>query len=200
MKFAEVQPTAPLRVVVVPLNAWADGYTGKPLTEVAVGLRFLSQQDQDIARREAEREAVGFYAQLRDMPVPTDPLVAIDIQNDKLMAMAVARGTCDPNDVTLGYFKSADETVPMALTPEGIRRIYDELVILHKGWGGGRPKASDEDVSRLGTILQGDCDLDDEDRKLCAYLLEKFGEPLGVARTVEDEEDDEPILGIARSA
>lgn len=166
----------PPRVVILQPTAFADDWPLKRGTEVCVGLRFVSQDDLDRGRREAEREALGFYAELRGAPLPPDKDTAIEVWRDAMMMNAVARGTCDPNDVTRPYFEAADDTVRRALTPEGARRLWDELVILHKGSGPSRPVATDDDVARLVQLLSSGVELDDEGRKLCAYLLERFGE------------------------
>lgn len=192
MKFAPAKAqrsVLPLRVVVLPPSAFADDWPQKPSDEVAIGLRFLSQADVDAGRREAMREASGFYAELRDTPIPADPDASVDVHNDTLVMYAVARGTCDPNDVTKPYFVAAEDTVKIALTPEGARRIYDELVILTKGYSPGLPAASDADVRSLGNRLRrGAIPLDDESRKLIGYLLSKHG---GLDEAEGDDEDDD---------
>lgn len=174
---------SPPRMVVLQPSAFADDWPLKRGTEVAVGLRFVSQDDLDRGRREAEREAVGFYAEVRGFAVPPDKDTAVAVWNDALMMNAIARGTCNPNDVTRPYFEAADDTVRRALTPEGARRLWDELVILHKGSGPSRPVATDDQIVQLAEILTSGIQLDDEGRKLCAYLLERFGTEDDESRT-----------------
>jgi len=192
MKLSEVERTpAPARIVVLQPSAFADTWPKKPTVEVAIGLRLLSQAEIDVARRNAEREAVGFYEELHGRPRPADPETVGDVYNDAFCMNAVARATCDPNDMALPYWPYADDQVRQALTPEGARQIWDEIVILHKGSSGGRQVATDEEVRHLGSLLaSGGVRLDVEGRKLVAYLLEKLeGESEGAA--VEDDDDDE---------
>lgn len=182
---------SPARVVVLAPSAFADEWPQKPATEVAIGLRLISQRDIDLARRNAEREAVGFRGEIEGHEIRHDPETVVDVFNDSFMALAVARGTCDPNDISRPYWPYAEEQVSQALTPEGVRRLWDELVILHKGSGIARRAASDDDVSRLCGILaeQEPIVLDDESRKLIAYLLEKFGDE----GDLDDEEEPEVV-------
>lgn len=201
MKFAPAKPqrsVMPLRVVVLPPSAFNDDWADKPADEVAIGLRFIGQADVDAGRREAMREATGYYAELRGAPLPVDPEAAVDVHNDALVMHAAARGTCDPNDVTKPYFVAAEDTVKIALTPEGARRIYDELVILTKGHSPGLPAASDAEVRSLGNRLRrGGLSLDDESRKLIGYLLSKHG---GLDEDEEPEDGDDDVAVYATVA
>lgn len=187
MNFSKVQrDTKPPRHVVLPPSSFGDEWPNKPATEACIGLRFISQADFDAARREAEREARGFYAEFRQRDKDCDNAVLEDVYNDSFLAHIAARGTCNPNDVTQPYFPFAEDTVRQALTPEAMRRVWDEIVILHKGSAPSRPEASDEDVAQLAWALRR-AELDSEGRRLCAYLLEKIGPVVGAPE--KDEED-----------
>jgi len=191
MKLSKVERDyKPLRVVTLPPSAFADGWPGKPAVDVAIGLRLIAQVDADRGQREAEREATGFYAQLRETPLPQDPATAVQVFNESVVMHAVALGTCDPNNVTAPYFLAAQDTVKVALTPEGARRLYDELTILHQGSSPARHAATDAEAKLLGRILRAGPILDDEDRKLIAYLLEKRAEAGDVPLPDEDEDDE----------
>lgn len=181
--FSKVERSpAPPRVVVLPPSAFASDWPGNKGVEMAIGLRLLSQGDVDTARREAEREALGFYEQLAEgARTKPEPDSLIDTFNEALLANAVARATCDPNDVSRPYFPLAEDMVRRALTPEGMRRLWDELVLLHKGSGAAMPVATDDEVQLLGRALSSGAAaaaLDDEGRKLCAYLLAKIDEAI----------------------
>lgn len=190
----------PERIVVLPPSAFADDWESRPRVEVAVGLRRLSQQDLGIARREAEREAVGFYEELRDSPRKVNFEVLDELRNDALCIGAVGRAATDPNDTAIPYFLGQEDTAKAALTPEGARRLWDELVLLHVGGNVARPRASDEDCQRLGRALaQGLVKLDDEARMLAAYLIESLAVPEAVEDD-ESEDDDEGAIYVARSA
>lgn len=191
MKLSKVERDfRPIRVVAVPPSAFADSWRGKPAVDVAIGLRLISQADADRGQREAEREATGFYASLRETPLPQDPATATQVFNEAVVMHAVALGTCNPNNVTDPFFLAAQDTVKVALTPEGARRIYDELTILHQGSSPARHAATDAEARLLGRILLSRSRLDDEDRKLIAYLLEKRAAVGDVPLPDEDDEDD----------
>jgi hypothetical protein len=183
----------PPRIVVLPPTAFASEYSGRPVTDVAVGLRFVSQAEFDTARKEAEREAAGFYKQFDDLEKRPDGEALTDIYNDAFLGRIAMRSTCDPNDVAKPYFPFADDVIRHALTPEAMRLLWDELVIMHKGSVKARQAATDEDIRRLATALRRS-QLDDEGRRLCAYLLEKLGNPEEID---EDAENDGVYHAIA---
>jgi hypothetical protein len=185
-----VRSKKPPGKIILPPSAFADDWADKPAGDVAIGLRFVSQADADVGRREAEREAVGFYSEMRGTHVPTDPETVADIYNDALIMHAVARGTCNPNDVTEPYWVAADDQVKHALTPAGARRIWDELVIMTKSKGPSRRAADPDECKKLGRLLAAGVQLDDECRKLCAHLLERMPEDLV---ELPDDEDDVEI-------
>lgn len=193
----------PPRIVTLTPSAFSDDWSGKPAVNVAIGLRFVSQGDLGLARREAEREAVGFYEELRGAPRTPDLDTMVDIRNDALLIGAVARAACDPTDVTKPYFKGAEGTVRIALTPAGLRRLWDELVILLAGSTVARPSATDDDVVELARRLRTKPKLDDEARKLIAYLLEIVQEGSEESMSDDeplDEEDGPRVVYHARSA
>jgi hypothetical protein len=189
----------PPKILVLPPSAFADEWGDKRSTEVAMGLRLVSQGELETGRKEAEREATGFYAELRGTPIPADPHVATDIFNDAIVMHVVACGTCDPNDVTRPYFRAAPDTVRVALTPDGARRIYDEIMLLHKGMSPGYPQASDAEAAALGRRLAHGETLDAEDRKLCARLIEKLGVTVDERPFPDEDEDDDEGVYIART-
>lgn len=191
MKLSTIaRPKKPAKTIVLPRSAFSDNWENKPATEVAIGLRFLSQGDLDTARREAERTAQGFYQQFRERDKDCADQTLEDVFNDAFLVQVVSFATCNPNDVSHPYFPLAQDVVPMALTPEALRRIWDELVILHKGSVESRPTASDEDVKRLARALKKAPELDVETRRLCAYLLEKVGPSDDDKDSDDDEEED----------
>lgn len=166
----------PPRTIVLPPSAFATDWSKRPSTDAAIGLRLLSQRDLDVARREAEREAQGFYDEFRQRRLDVTGETVDDVFNDAFLVQVAARATCDPNDASKPYFPFAEDVVAQALTSEALRRIWDELVILHKGSIAARPSADDALVRALGATLRRRPDaLDEEGRRLCAYLAEKLG-------------------------
>lgn len=188
-----IRPKKPPKFVILSPSAFADTWDDKPTTEVAVGIRTISQHEIDVAQREADKEALGFYATLRETPLPLDPDSVIRVYNDALVMNAVAKCACDPNDVTKPYREFLDDRVRQIFTPDGAARIWDELVLLSKGSGVHRPQSDDDDVRLLARRLAGGAELDAEARKLCAYLLEKVsdGEDLEVEAPDGDEDRDD---------
>jgi hypothetical protein len=190
---------APDRIVVLSPDAFADTWLHKPRADVAVGLRRISVAQVNAAMIEATREAAGVYDAHPDGSTPILDDI-IDARNEYLLCNALAVATTDPNDITRPYFEFADATIRQALTTEGLRRLWDELTILTRGNGLALPVASDEDAKLLGrALLSGIAApaLDDEGRKLIAYLLEKVErglppETLAGPMLLEQDEPDEP--------
>lgn len=191
MKMSQApKPKIAPRIVVLTPDAFASDWAQRPAVEAAVGLRHVSQNDIASARVEANREATGFYAE-HDGRKAVDADLFAEVYNDKLMEFLVARATCKPNDMGVPYFEYADSTVARALTPAGIRRLWDEYVILDRGTSVTLPACSDAEVKALGrklSLIPPD-ELDDEVRKLCAHISERIA---GLIELPDDEpEDDE---------
>lgn len=208
---------APEGMVVLPPAAFADGWPGRPSVEVCVGLRRLSQADLDTARREAERVAVGFYDELRGQPRSIEYQTIDEVRNDELLIVAVGRAMTDPNDVSRPYFAKADpadpsrligaseDTVRYALTPEGLRLVWDEIVLMTVAGNVARRRADDAEVRVLARVLaRGDRPLSDEARMLCAFLLEDLSVDVEVELAQEgassdDEEDEDVAVHVVRA-
>jgi hypothetical protein len=76
-----------------------------------------------------------------------------DAYNDAFMRHAVARGTCDVNDIRRPYFQFAEDTVRDALTEEGVRHIFDELRVLHVIRNVAVQPIDAPDIGRLARVL-----------------------------------------------
>lgn len=208
-KFSDAQAgrdTTPERIIVLPPAAFADDYGGKPTDDLAIGLRRLSQDDTAYARAEAEREAVDFYREMEGHTHRPDLFVVEDVRNDALMCTAVGRLCTDPNDVTKAYFRGQEDQTRVALTPEGVRRIWDEYILFTEGSGVARARATDAEARRLAqAIASGLVALDDEARMLIAYLVESLGvdelvEMPDDPEEAEREPDPDNAVYVARSA
>lgn len=153
MSFAKVLGTArkPPRIVTLTPNDFADTYEYKPTADVAVGLRLLAERDIDDARRQAIRRIDVLH---RDDGSPIDEEARDEAYNDALMCWAVAKATCNVNDVTKPYFDLAEDLVSIALTPEAIRGLWDELVFLQRGKASTRPPAADDEIADLARLLE----------------------------------------------
>ncbi len=127
------------RVVSVPASMFAD--TGdKPAGDEQIGLRRLSEADVQQARAQAAHRALALH---------DDHDGQIEAFNDALMAWAVARGTCSPDDVTAPFFEMAEDTVQVRLTSEGIRYLYDEIDRLSIEGSPLQPVATPEQLTEL---------------------------------------------------
>ena len=184
----------PQRIVKLPPDAFEANWHGRPNVDVAVGLRLLSVKELAECRLEAEREATGVYD---NHPPGANPMsdVVVEQYNEILLCEAMARATCDPNNVTVPYFEQANITIRAALTSEALQRLWDEYQILSNGIGYVLPQASDEEMKLLGRVLRSEIGrrtLDTEGRKLCLYLLAKLKDALP---ETPDEEMDEMLDG-----
>lgn len=191
-------PRKPPRIVVLPPSAFAEDWPQRPASSVALGLRLVSERDLQVAMGEARKAARAHL--IDEQLTEADRVVAWDAYNDAEVRYAMARATTDPNDVSRPYFLFAEDTIKLALTSEGIRRLWDEYVILSRSSGIDLPQAEDEELERLGRVLQRPGCLDSleanvqkEVRKLCAHLLRQIGED----ELEPAEEDGYVALGVA---
>lgn len=189
MKYSDVigKTRLPLRCVVLAPSAFADDYADKPTTEVAIGLRLLSQAKIQTARAEAARRAVELH---RD-----DLEGQLEAYNDVLMTLAVAYAACDPNNAAQEYFSLAEDTVPIALTPEGIRHVWHAIEKMHIEESPLSVVATDEDIRALfGRLAAVGFDgvakaTEKRVRTLLAFCLSDLGGALP-----EDEDDDVVVI------
>lgn len=112
---------SPSATLVVPLSAFADAWSGKPSEPICVGLRLLSNEDRQKARKVAEEMATELHPRGGDG--------WIECYNDAVRRQAVALALCDPNDVTQPSqaFPYAEDTVLVALTASGTQKIFDAV-------------------------------------------------------------------------
>jgi hypothetical protein len=183
--FSQILERVPPRVIEIPVDAWADDWPDKPSEPMKAGLRLLSESDLQVARASATEKAIA---------AQRDALGRIEAFNDHLMAWAVACALTDPNDTLRPYFDSAHENVMLALTSRGIRRIWEELEVLHIERSPLLDEAEDADVAALGELLTAGrvADLPEGKqahlRRLLTYVLDQFaGLP---APSVTDEPTD----------
>lgn len=199
MKLSQTKNDAPLRTIVFPRDGYSDNWGEKPHSDVAIGLRLLSESDIQCARAEASKQSAMWYEAREGEAV--DEESRTEAFNDSLIRFAVARGTCDPNNKSKGFFDLAEETVRLALTSEGARFIWDEIIRLHIGTGVNIRAILPEDVAVLARLLQrGSIDLLPpakklEVRKLLTHCLDAL---LAVSPEEEDSDDDAPSAYVAR--
>lgn len=141
------------RVVVLAPSAFADTWGKKPDGEVAIGLRLISSSEVQAAKGLAAQQVAKWYARPEGEQGLTDATTAEEAYNDAVVRHCVARATCRANDVEAPYFEMAEDTIREQLTEEAIRRLWDELLVLHASSGVAIHPASDEDIKRLARIL-----------------------------------------------
>lgn len=110
----------PLKIITIEPGLFASSWAKRPPATIALGLRTLSEADVDSAEKQAERRAAEYVAK---------PDEYLRVYNHELMCCAVARGICDPNntDKPAPFLEYPEDTVPKALTPAGLRYIFDAL-------------------------------------------------------------------------
>ncbi|WP_394849702.1 hypothetical protein LZC95_19895 [Pendulispora brunnea] len=141
----------PRRCIVLSPAAFADTWSERPSEDVAVGLRLLAERDLQAAKLEASRWVERLYS--RDDGTLRDPETATEAWNDALIRWACALAMCDPNDVTRPYFRAAEDTIAIALTPDAIRRVWDALEAFHAEESPVAPEATDDEIEELGWSL-----------------------------------------------
>lgn len=167
----------PPKVVKLPLSAWSSTYDGRPECDVRVGLRLPGQEDSDAIEAEALKS-------LRENLEQGDDAAMKAYQESKLTNL-VAACICSPEDVTAAHelFPMPNALLQVALTKQGLRRLFDEIELLQIETSPAFGEASDEQVAVLVELLTGGglTKLDSSDsirahrsRRYCAFLLEEL--------------------------
>lgn len=154
--FSEVQGGLPPGFVNVPPEAWDSKWEDRPLEEVCIGLRFLSDPDLEDARIEAFRRAEKFFPRFRE--TEEERALFIASFNGALIRFVIARGTCNPNNVLEtweGWADAAEDiAVEQALTDHGAQLIFDKWEEMRIGADIGIRAATDEDLKLLPDLLR----------------------------------------------
>jgi hypothetical protein len=141
------QSRAPDRVIEVSASAFASTWANKPDKPVKMGLRTLSEHQVEHAAAEAARKAWELHADEGDEDG------RIDAYNNRLVGLAVAFATTHPENREEPYFTMAEDLVFHALTPQGMRFIYDALDLLTLETSPTAPEASDDELGIVGDGL-----------------------------------------------
>lgn len=141
----------PVHTCIVPLSAFSDAWKARPRSPVCAGFRALSASDVREIRNMASEEAWKLHER------PLDEPNRVDAFNDALMRLAVARSSCDPNDVErpwaiLGV--AADDNVAIALSVGGVKMLYDEVERASVLASPTRTDATDADLLELFDLLE----------------------------------------------
>lgn len=182
----------PPRTVVIPLSAFVDAWPNKPKSEVAVGLRILSEQDLQTARAMAARYAEDLL--MSEDGGCTDELSRVEAFNDALMRWAIACAVTDPNNAAVPFFVGGDDVVRVALSSQGVRYLWDHLERVHLELSPVVAEASDEDLERLAGTLHRVGALPKVTqrrlRKLLGFCLSEMGDTLSGLEDATDEAPD----------
>lgn len=123
MNFGEIKQRnkTPSATLIVPVSAFADAWSGKPAEPICTGLRLLSNEDRQKARKVAEDQSWELH--------PGGGDGWLECYNDAVKRQVVALALCDPNDVTKASdtFPYAEDTVLVALTVRGTQLIFDAV-------------------------------------------------------------------------
>lgn len=127
--FSEVETRKPPSFALVAPAAFADTWSDKPREPVAIGLRLIADSDLHAARAQAAARANTAHP---DVDLQESDLFNAQLWADSyhcaLMAWIVARGMCDPNDVSLPWkpFEAAPEDMARdCLSANGVGFIFD---------------------------------------------------------------------------
>lgn len=146
----EIDRTPPASMIVQP-STFASTWDSRPVQEELVGLRPLSSDDMTYALGEAYRLA------MRDHPHDSDKSGREIAYNENIMRLAIARGTCDPNDLTKAWEVwggSPEDAVHYALTREGTKSLWDAIERVSIETSPVRAQIDDEDLARLARIVK----------------------------------------------
>jgi hypothetical protein len=110
---------------------------------IQIGLRLIADGDLDRAREYASNRAVGVK----------DDDARIEAYNEVLMQWVVARATCKPEDARQPFWQSAQDTVAMALTDDGLKYLFHEVQNLKIEQSPLQSEAREGDLMALSDLL-----------------------------------------------
>lgn len=164
----------PLRTVPLEPSAWAETYAERPKTRVSIGLRLISEADEQAARGDAGQHAWRYVPGEMNDEVHEERVQAF---NDALMRVAVARGTCRSDDVTTPFFVLAEDQIADALRGETITMLWDELIRLRAEHSPLSPEITTDESLRLSSLIAGGALGDATTRRMLKWCLSKIDAP-----------------------
>ena len=155
----------PLRVVRLTPDDFATTWRSKPAAGVAVGLRMISDRDENTARSAA-------------LAVVEHPSLSVAEFNDALVAGIVGAAVCDPNDASRDPepIPCPRDMVRVALSSAAIRRLYHEVDAMVAECSPSSRAATDEEIDDLVLLLE-DHEVTPRARRLLAAVLDELTEP-----------------------
>lgn len=157
-RFGDIQEDAAARFppdsITVPPSAWSPEWEDRPKDDVCLGLRPLPPRDLEDARKAAADAATALFPRA----VEGEPFFSLwaDHYHDMLLRSVVARGTCDPNDVTEtwdGWREDPDELARTHLTTAGAQMIFDAWERMRLAHDVTTTPATDEDIDALMDLV-----------------------------------------------
>lgn len=161
------------RTITLPPSVFASEWEKRPKLPVEVGIRTLSDGDEQTAIAEATKYAIQAF--------PDGGEGFVDSYNDALIRWIVARGICSPLDVNTPSFVLElpdEELVRQVFTRAGTRYVFDAIERLQLETSPIFPEANDDEISDLAAMLSRDEPLDPlvgtdaaRARRLLAFVL-----------------------------
>jgi len=152
---AAPEPIKPARVVLIQPNDFADSWSGRPKSAVAVGLRRLSETEEQTAIRDAASEARDA---MQDWPEAEREGRFVEAFNEALLRIGVGRAVCDPNNVAREHpaLPLAEDTLGRALRRNALAGLWEALEQVVTETSPLCPEATDEELAVLAWgILAG---------------------------------------------
>lgn len=148
-KLAE-SPPKPTSIIVLKPEHFASDYAEAPKSDIAVGVRTLSEKEMQQVAGEAAKEARLYHP---DASTIDDGPFTLAYE-DAIIKLAVGRCLTNPNDSRDPYFAAADEMVGMAFTAPTIRRVWDELEKTTLANSPIIEAATDDEIADMIELLQ----------------------------------------------
>ena len=162
------EPIKPARVEVLQPTDFADSWQHRPSAAVAVGLRRLSEAEEQAAVAEATKDASEAAARWPDVKRYHDEDGEVwhitrfehftHTFNESLMTIGVGRALCDPNDVNKpsSAIPMAEDMLRHAVRRATLARLWHALEAVAAETSAIYREASDDDVGRLCLALAED--------------------------------------------
>ena len=158
--FQPLPTVGALSHVLLEPDAFRPLSPNRPSEPVVVGLRLIASGEEETARAEAAKYAVGMLSQaVKALPeghhmTPHERELQEETYEDALLRWVVARCTCQAADVSQPYWKMPEDTVRECLTSDGVRYIfhaYERMRIEHSPI---EQQIDDSDLGELASLLE----------------------------------------------
>lgn len=149
-------PTPARHTLLLPPSAFAETWPRRPMQAALVGLRLVGETQITAAQTDAIEKALEAHP--RSLHEDDDDRLGLDglsvaalrleVFNDFNITNILARAVVRAEDVSIPYFAPGPEDlIREALTPGGIRRLWDEFVRISIADGPLRPEVDAADLA-----------------------------------------------------